>query len=110
MADYEFLENYKYVIEFAHQDIDPGPSKAFIVTNRNNPMYSKYYDLGFGERPKEELYDIRKDPDQLNNLSENVEYAKIRAQLSAQLMEVLRNTNDPRLKDEFDFPPYVEKQ
>lgn len=108
-TDWELLEGYQYVLEFDFQDLDPGPTKAFIVTNRNNPMYSKYYDIGFGVRPEEELYDLRKDPDQLNNLAENIEYAKTKSRLSVQLMEVLENTNDPRLNDEFDFPPYVEK-
>jgi len=86
-----------------------GPTKAFIVTRRNNPEYEKFYKIGFGKRPKEELYDIKKDPDQMNNVADEKKYAKVKAKLSAELMEVLENTHDPRLKDEFDYPPYVEK-
>jgi uncharacterized sulfatase len=110
VADWKDLETYQYVTKFAFQDFDPGPTKAFIVTKRNNPKYSKYFDIGFARRPAEELYDLRKDPNQMNSVADDTKYAKIKAKLSAQLMEVLENTNDPRLKDEFDFLPYVEKE
>ncbi|MCP4311739.1 MAG: carbohydrate-binding protein [Bacteroidetes bacterium] len=35
-------------------------------------------------------------------------YAKEKAKLSKLLMQVLENTNDPRLTDAFDFPPYIQ--
>jgi len=108
-ADWKDLETYQYVTKFAFQDFDPGPTKAFIVTNRKNPEYSEYYEMGFGKRPREELYDLRKDPDQLNNVADDKKYAKVKAKLSKQLMQVMENTHDPRLTDTFDFPPYVEK-
>jgi|TARA_B110000259_G_scaffold135162_1_gene152290 hypothetical protein len=66
--------------------------------------------IGFGKRPKEELYDKRKDPEQMNNVADNKKYARVKAKLLAQLMEVMENTHDPRLKDKFDYPPYVEKK
>lgn len=88
--------------------IDNGPTKAWFVTNMNTPEYAKYYKMGFGKRPKEELYDLRKDSDQLNNVAEDKIYAKLKAKLSKQLIQVLEDTNDPRLTDAFDFPPYIQ--
>lgn len=107
-ADWKDLETYQYVTKFAFQDFDPGPTKAFIVTNRNHPDYSKYFDIGFGKRPEEELYDKRNDPEQLNNVADDKKYAKVKAKLAAQLLEVMEDTQDPRLNDTFDFLPYVE--
>jgi len=46
----------------------------------------------------------------LNNVAADKKYAKIKAKFSVQLMEVLENAHEPRLKDEFDYPPYVEKK
>ena len=108
-ADWKDLETYQYITKFAFQDFDPGPTKAFIVTNRNNPEYAEFYKMGFGKHPREELYDLRKDPDQLNNVADDKKYAKVKAKLSNQLSQVMENTNDPRLTDAFDFPPYVER-
>jgi len=56
------------------------------------------------------LCDLRKDPNLLNNVAADKKYAKIKAKFSVQLMEVLENAHEPRLKDEFDYPPYVEKK
>jgi len=105
---------YEYLEDYANQrrcivlsGMDNGPAKAWFVTNRNTPEYAKYYEMAFGLRPEEELYDLRKDPDQLNNVAEDNEYAEVKAKLSKQLMQVLEDTNDPRLTDAFDFPPYM---
>jgi len=108
MADRKNLEVYQYVTKFAYQDCDPGPTKAFIVTHRMNPEISKYYKMGFLKRPKEELYDLRKDPGQLDNVAGNKKYAKIKKKISARLMKTLKETNDPRLTDAFDHVPYMD--
>jgi hypothetical protein len=44
----------------------------------------------------------------MNNIADDRKFAKVKAKLSAQLMEVMENAHDPRLKDEFDFLPYIE--
>ena len=61
-------------------------------------------------RPGEELYDLRRDPQQLQNLADNESYAAAKTDLSERLMTVLRATDDPRLKDAFDRLPYVESK
>ena len=106
---YAFLEDYSNQRDsLILRGIDCGPTKAWLVTNRKSPEYAKYYDMAFGLRPAEELYDMRKDPDQLNNVASDKAYAEVKARLSKQLMQVLKDTHDPRLTDAFDFPPYIE--
>ena len=46
--------------------------------------------------PREELYDLKADPDQLNNVADRPEYAPRRAELSAALDAYLKETKDPR--------------
>ena len=60
--------------------------------------------------PEEELYDLRRDPDQQNNIANEDDYAAKRSELSARLMSVLDETADPRLTDAIDQPPYIDNQ
>jgi N-sulfoglucosamine sulfohydrolase len=92
-------------------DCDNGPTKTYMVENREKDQHHReLYDLSFGKRPSEELYDCRKDPEQMTNLADDPAYAEIKEQLSSQLMEQLLATKDPRVMgegDAFDLVPYL---
>lgn len=92
-------------------DCDNGPTKTYMAENRDrDEHHGRLYELAFGKRPAEELYDCRKDPGQLVNLADDPAYAGIRESLSAQLMEQLERTADPRViggGDQFDEYPYL---
>lgn len=90
-----------------HADVDAGPTKAWMVLNRDDPRYKLQWDLGFGPRPAEELYDLAKDPHQMTNLARDPAYEAQRSALRGQLLSELETNNDPRLRgDQFDRPPY----
>ena len=57
----------------------------------------RFYDLSFAQRPAEELYDLREDPGQLNNVATDPAYAAIKSELSQRLTEALQATGDPRV-------------
>jgi N-sulfoglucosamine sulfohydrolase len=89
-------------------DMDSSPTKAWLVNQRHNPAWKRHYDLAFGKRPREELYDLKKDPHQVNNVAADPAYASILADLEQRLMDELRRTGDPRLVDDgryFETPP-----
>ncbi len=92
-------------------DCDNGPTKTYMVENRDkDDLHRKLYDLAFGKRPAEELYDCRKDPGQLVNVAGDPAYREIKAKLSGLLMEQLEITGDPRVSgggDAFDEVPYL---
>ena len=93
-------------------DIDAGPTKAWLLTNRAEPGMAKYMQFAFGLRPAEELYDLNKDPDQMTNVALDPAYAATRKELSARLLKVLQETADPRVTGDgttFDKPPYSKK-
>jgi len=93
----------------SYADCDNSPTKSFLVEHRNDPRYRRFYELSFARRPSEELYDLSKDPDQLNNVAENSGYEKIRNELSKKLMSGLKATADPRViggGEMFDQYPY----
>ena len=47
----------------------------------DDPNVKKLFKLAFEKRPYEELYDLRKDPGQLNNIAAKPEYAKQKRKL-----------------------------
>jgi len=89
-------------------DDDAGPTKAWLVGQRNSPEWKSHFDWVYGKRPKYELYDLRKDPHETKNVAEDPAYATIHAQLEKQLMDELSRSGDPRLIDNgkfFETPP-----
>ncbi len=89
-------------------DEDAGPTKAWLVGVRDTPEWEKHFDWVYGKRPKYELYDLVKDPDETTNLAEDAAYAEVKADLEKQLMAELTRTGDPRLIDDgkfYETPP-----
>ena len=89
-------------------DDDAGPTKAWFVGARKSPEWSAMFEKFYGRRPMFELYDLRKDPDEMNNVAENPAYAAIRKEMTDRLFTILRETGDPRMTDDgkyFETPP-----
>ena len=94
---------------YGYDDVDAAPTKSYMLKYRNAPKVGRLFELAFGKRPAEELYDLRKDPGQLNNVAEEAEYARVKSKLAAALMAELKATKDPRVLgkgDAFDRYPY----
>lgn len=81
-------------------DMDSSPTKAWLVGQRNNPEWRKYYDWAFAKRPREELYLLKDDPHEINNLAQDSNYEALRARLEEQLMTELKRTKDPRVEND----------
>jgi arylsulfatase A-like enzyme len=77
-------------------DVDDGPTKQFILQHRDEPGVTRPFELCFAKRPAEELYDVKKDPDQVNNLAGQPGYAQQLAGLRVQLANWMKETADPR--------------
>ncbi len=68
-----------------------------------------FYALDFRKRPGEELYDLSRDPYQLENLARRSEYAGRKETLRATLERWMKKTKDPRAfggDDSWDRYPY----
>lgn len=89
-------------------DFDAGPTKAWLVSNRETDFGKRFFDIAFAKRPREELYDLAKDPYETVNVAKDPAYEEIRARLEAQLLTELKRTGDPRLENDgayFENPP-----
>ena len=54
------------------------------------------YQLCFGLRPDEELYDVKADPYQMTNLAADLRFSEVKATLKKGLTDYTRTTDDPR--------------
>lgn len=99
--------------ETGYLNTDASPTKTLILNMKRSNRSSFYWDLNFGKRVGEELYNIMKDPECLTNLAANPEYDKIKLDLNAQMVEELTEQSDPRILgngDIFDKYPYAEEK
>ena len=89
-------------------DEDAGPTKAWIVSNREDAKVKPFYNHAYGKRPRFQLFDMNKDPHQMKNVAADPANADVLAKLRGQLMNELKTTKDPRVIDDgryFETPP-----
>lgn len=118
--DYLYIRNYKpnrwpqgdpdvSSSQGIFSDTDAGASKQYLIDHANDPQVLPLFRLTFDKRPAEELYDLREDPHQLDNVADEPAYEAIRDHLSGILMQELAATEDPRITgggEAFDTYPY----
>jgi uncharacterized sulfatase len=108
-VDANELEN---TTRYAFADMDASPTKAWIVQHRLDPEWKWYYEIAFGKRPSEELYDVKSDPDMIHNLAGKAEFAQVKTKLAERLMTELKRAGDPRVVENpprFEQSPFTDK-
>ncbi len=96
--------------ETGYLNTDGSPTKTHILTMRCDGENQIFWQLCFGKKDSEELYDVRKDPDCLNNLIHSPALADLAGKLKQQLFDQLRQQGDPRMFGNgriFDQYPYA---
>ena len=96
--------------ELGLKDTDAGPTKALIEgRGEQDPSWQ----LCFGKRPAEELFDLAKDPDCVTNLAAEAAHRGRVAAMRETLFAQLRLQDDPRILgrgDVFDNYPTARKK
>ncbi len=90
-------------------EIDSAPTKTFLMEHRNEHSIARLAELAFGMRPAEELYDLKNDPHQMNNVAGAIEYLDVQQSQREQLFDHLKKTKDPRVIGgpvNWDYYPY----
>lgn len=94
--------------ETGYLNCDGGATKTDILQARRSGREEKYWRLAFGKRSAEELYDLSKDPDCLNNLANDHAYKARKNELKQQSERELRAQGDPRMFGKGDvFDKYL---
>lgn len=81
----------------AHMMHYPSPTKMYFLENRQKEGVKELFDLAFEKRPVEELYDLSKDPYQMNNVANLEVYIETKKRLANKLHQYLLATDDPRV-------------
>jgi uncharacterized sulfatase len=84
-------------------DIDGGPTKDWMMAHRNEPKVKPLFELGFGRRPAEQLFDISRDPGCLRNLATDPAHQTTRKAMRDTLEKSLTEQQDPRLTGNGDI-------
>lgn len=83
--------------ETGYLNTDGGPTKTVILNTVYDRQMARYWQWNFGKRPQDELYDISKDPDCLENLAFTEGYESMTEQLREELYAKLKKQKDPRM-------------
>ncbi|MCG6927441.1 MAG: sulfatase [Acidobacteria bacterium] len=86
--------------ETGYLNTDGSPTKTEILQMRRRGADTRYWELAFGKRPREELYDLQQDPPCVDNLAAEPAQAGRRRQLRERLFDALEAQGDPRMKGE----------
>lgn len=88
---------------------DGGPTKSLVLADNRLGINHWMWVLDFDRRPTEELYDLKQDPECLNNLVAAPAQRSRRDTMHARLFAELTAQGDPRMRGEgavFDRYPY----
>lgn len=87
--------------ETGYTGCDSSPTKMRILELKEAGQ-EQYWQLAFGKRPLEELYDIKADPHCMENLAGKAELRELKESLWNELREELERTGDPRIQGRGD--------
>ncbi len=96
--------------ETGYLDCDGGATKTVILEAHRANSDDRYWALCFGLRPGEELYNLAKDPDCVQNLAGIEGHLELQNRLREQMESELRRQGDPRMEGRghiFDEYPHA---
>ncbi|MEM1227466.1 MAG: sulfatase [Planctomycetota bacterium] len=93
---------------YGFMNCDSSPTKKYLTDLPSDHDQYRFYELSFGKRPGEELYDVAADPHCVHNLADSPMYSAQKAELQSRLKTGLTEQEDPRILgrgDIFDAYP-----
>jgi len=96
--------------ETGYMNCDGSPTKTYILDTRRKKSITEYWQLNFGKRPSEELYNIKDDPFCMQNLISDSNFAAIKNELEEEMNKKLTEQNDPRITGNGDIFDQYEYQ
>lgn len=83
--------------ETGYMDVDSSPTKTEVLKCRKDPSTNYIWQLCMGKRVDEELYNIKEDPECINNLAFDSQYSEVLNKMKEKLENNLIKQNDPRM-------------
>ncbi len=104
-------EQLEHNTRYAFPDMDAGPTKAWLLFNRESAFGQPHYQRAFAKRPPEELYDLSQDRAQVTNVAADPAYAATKERLASELLRRLKEADDPRVCQSpipFEHSPFTD--
>ncbi len=101
--DWLYIINYRNDLwpvgnpQAGYADIGGSPTKTEVLKSRHNPDTKYLWDLSFGKRAGQELYNLKEDPYCIHNLAGEDAYSETIAELKLTMENELKEQNDPRM-------------
>ena len=98
--------------ETGYLNCDGSPTKTVLLNGKTNPETFDYWNWNFGKRPAQEFYKIDEDPECMNNLIGEEQYADLINNMLNQMQGELEEQGDPRMSGQghiFDEYTYAQK-
>ena len=83
--------------ETGYLDTDGSPTKTLILELGRRNRSNRFWQLNFGLRPADELYDLRTDADCVHNLAAEASHNERLAELRQRMETELKAQDDPRM-------------
>lgn len=99
--------------ETGYLNCDSSPTKSWLISHYGFPILKEFWKMNLGKRPVEELYDLRTDPDCIQNLATEPSMGLIKLSLQQELVATLTAQGDRRMfgrGHEYEAYPYSGKR
>ncbi len=115
---YLYIKNYEPTRwpagnpETGYLNVDGGATKSHILSMHRKQGSSVYWDLNFGKRPPDELYDLNADRECIHNLALEMRYGGLVKKMRKKMEKELERQGDPRVMGQgsiFDEYPYADE-
>lgn len=83
--------------ETGYLNVDGSPTKTEVLKSRKEISTCHLWSLSFGKRNGEELYNIKADKECMFDLSEDKQYRSLKEDMKNEMLNMLREQNDPRI-------------
>jgi len=81
----------------AYFDIDDSMIKRELLAKRDDPYIGRFFHLAVDKRPEWQFFNVKEDPESLNDLANDPDHAEIFTRYKKQLTDTLVETGDPRV-------------
>ncbi len=83
--------------ETGYLNCDASPTKTILLQGRTKLASHQFWQMAFGKRPSEEMFNIEADRYCVSNVSSQPEFVTLKNSLKQQLFSELREQQDPRM-------------
>lgn len=83
--------------ETGYLNCDASPTKTAILNLRRDASMTEFWQLAFGKRVSEELFNVKQDPECMHNLADDTQHQAVKRRLKEQLEQELKEQGDPRM-------------